>query len=173
MSVPWIQAAESIRVSTYTAGRAGVGLDAATVLAVNHLRVLECDTINSVVALPTDGANAETVATKTVNIVNCDLSSAGNRNTVILVVHIDVLKGNVVTRRDVKTVAVVSSWLATTSRVRRESCGVVQNKTREDDVLAASDIKAVDRPVHDVQAGYMGVVSLLDDDEVVGPWYID
>lgn len=160
-------------MSTYTAGRAGVGLDAATVLAVDHLRVLECDAINGVVALPTDGANAETVATKTVNIVNSDLCSAGNRNTVILVVHIDILKGNVVTRRDVKTVAVVSSWLTATSSVRRESCGVVQNKTGENDVLAASDIKAVDRPVDDVQVGDMGVVSLLDDDEVVGPRHTD
>jgi hypothetical protein len=31
----------------------------------------------------------------------------------------------------------------------------------------------VDRPVHDVQVGDMGVVSLLDDDEVVGPRHTD
>jgi hypothetical protein len=30
----------------------------------------------------------------------------------------------------------------------------------------------VDRPVHDVQIGDLGVVGLLDDEEVVGPRHI-
>jgi hypothetical protein len=158
--------------STYTASGIGIALDAATVLAVNNLRVLESNSINGVVALSTDGANAETVATRAVHVVNNNLSSTGNCNTVILVVNLDILQGNVVTGRDIESVAVVGCSLAAASRVRLVPCGVVQNETGEDDVLASSDAEAVNGPVHDVQVGDLGVVGLLNDEEVVRPGHI-
>lgn len=155
--------------STYTASRVGIALDATAILAVDNLRVLESNSIDGVVALSTDGSNAETVAARAVHIINNNLSSTGDRNTVILVVHLDILQGNVVTRGDVESIAVVGCGLAAASRVRLISCSVVQNKTREDDVLATSDTKAVNGPVHDVQVGDLGVVGLFDDEEVIRP----
>jgi hypothetical protein len=159
--------------STYTASGVGIALDATAVLAVNNLRVLEGNSIHGIVALSTDGSNAKTVATGAVHVVDDNLSSTGNCNAVILVVHLDVLQGDVVTRGDVKPVAVVGSSLATARRVRLVSSSVVQKKTGKDDVLASSDREAVNGPIHNVQVSDLRVVGLLDDDEVVGPGYPD
>lgn len=164
-----MQKGKNVMSSTYTASGVGIALDAATVLAVDNLRVLESDSINGVIALSTDGANTEPVATRAVHIVNNNLGSTGNCNTVILVVNLDILQGNIVAGRDIKSIAVVGCGLAAAGRIRLVSCGVVQDKTREDDILASSDTEAVNRPVHDVQVGDLGVVGLLDDEEVVGP----
>jgi hypothetical protein len=63
----------------------------------------------------------------------------------------------------------VSSRVITTRAVGLISGGVVQGKTGDGEMLAASNVEAVDGPVHNVKIRDLGVVGILNNDEVVGP----
>lgn len=109
------------------------------------------------------------MASRAVDVVDNDLGSTGDSDTVVLVVDLNVLESNVVTGGDVEAVAVVRSRVITTGAVGLITGTVVQDDSRNGEVLAASNVKAVNGPVHDVQIGDLGVVGLFNDDEVVGP----
>lgn len=104
-----------------------------------------------------------------VEVVNDDVGTAGDGNTVILVVDDGVLHGNVCALGDVETVAVVGGWVAVGGGVGCVSGGVVQGEARNGEVLNIFDLEAVNGPVDDVEVGDLGVVDVLDDNEVVGP----
>lgn len=131
--------------------------------------VIESDSVDGVVALATNGADAQTMTTGTVDVVNHNLSSTCDSNAIILVLDNNVLQSHVVTGRDVEAIGVVSSCIVTASGVGLVTVRVVQSKTRKSDVLNTGDIKAVNGPVLDVEVGDLRVVELLEDDEVVGP----
>lgn len=76
---------------THTASSLRVGLDTASIRAVHDLGVLEGHSVHGVVALTTNRPDAETVTTGAVDVVNRNLGSTGDSNTVILVVDGDVL----------------------------------------------------------------------------------
>lgn len=131
--------------------------------------VLESDCVDGVVALSSNRANAQTVATRAIDVVNHNLGATGDRNAVILVVDNDVLQGDVVTTRDVEAIGVVGSWIITTGRVGLIAIGVIKSEAGNSQMLHAADVEAVDRPVLDIEVGNLGVVELLEDDEMVGP----
>lgn len=109
------------------------------------------------------------MATRAVNVVNNDLGSTGDSNTVVLVVDLDFLESDVVTGGDVEAVAVVSSRVITTGAVGLITGSVVQHNTGDGEVLAPSDVETVNGPVHDVQVSNLGIVGVFDNNEVVGP----
>ena len=152
-----------------TASGVGVGLDTATVLTVNNLGVLEGHGVDDVVALTTDGSDAQTVTTRAVEVVNDDVGSAGNGNAVILVVDVGILQSNVCTLGNVESVSVVASGIAVASRVGVVTGSVVQHETGDGEVLDIFNLETVDGPVNNVQVGDLGVVDILDDNEVVRP----
>lgn len=86
-----------------------------------------------------------------------------------MVVDNGVLHGNVCALRDVETVGVVSGWVAVGGGVGCVSGGVVQGEAGNGEVLDIFDLEAVDGPVDDVEVSDLGVVDVLDDNEVVGP----
>lgn len=131
--------------------------------------VLEGDSVDGVVALATNRADAQTMTTGAVDVVNHDLSSTCDSNAIILVLDDDVLQSHVVTGRDVEAIGVVCSCIVTASGVGLVTVRVVQSKTRKSDVLNTGNVKAVNGPVLDVKVGDLRVVELLEDDEVVGP----
>jgi hypothetical protein len=147
----------------------GVALNTAAVLAVNNLGVLEGHGVNDVVALSTDGADAETVTAGAVEVVDDDVGTTGDSDTVILVVDDSVLNSNVCALGDIETVAVVGGWVAVGGGVGSISGGVVQKEAGDGEVLGILDLEAVDGPVDDVEVGDLGVVDILNDNEVVGP----
>lgn len=146
---------------------AGVGLDAATVLAVDDLRVTEYHRIDGIVTLAADGADTQAVTAVTVHVIDCDVRSRRDSYAVILVADIDGLESNVVAGGDVETVAVVSRCFAAGSGVRCVASRVVQRQTRNQKVAGSTNIKAMHRPVLDVQVGYLAVIHLFDDYEVI------
>lgn len=152
-----------------TAGGVGIGLDTATVLTVDDLGVLEGHGVDDVVTLTTNGSDAQTVATRAVEVVDDDVGSAGNGNAVILVVDVGVLQGDVCALGNVESVGVVTSSIAITGRVGVVAGSVVQHETGDGEVLDIFNLETVDGPVDDVQVGDLGVVDILDDDEVVRP----
>lgn len=154
---------------THTASSLRVGLDAASIGAVHDLGVLEGHTVHGVVALTTNGSDAQTVATRAVDVVNGDLGSTSDSNTIILVVNGDVLQSDIVTGRDIEAVTVVSSSIVTASAVRLIASRVVQSQTRNGEVLDTIDVEAVNRPVLDVESGDLGVIDMLHYNEVVWP----
>jgi hypothetical protein len=109
------------------------------------------------------------MTTGTVHIVDHDLGSTGNSNTVILVVHNDILQSNIVTGRYIETIRVVRSWVITTGGVGLVAIRVVQGKARNGEMLSSANVEAVNGPVLDVEVGDLGVIELLQYDEVIGP----
>lgn len=160
-------------LATHTASSFRVGFDAASVRAVQDLGVLKGNSIHSVIALATDGSNAQTVTTRAVQVVNGDLSSAGDSNAVILVIDGYVLQSNVVTRRDVEAIAVVSSCVFAASIIRLVACRVIQSQARNGQMLYTGDLEAVNWPVLDIEVGDLGVIHVLYNNEMVRPRVID
>lgn len=154
---------------TNLASGISIRLDAAAVLAVNDLGVGEGDAVDGVVALAADGADGETVTTVAVEVVDDDRATAGNGNTVVLVVHPGVGEGQEVALLDVEAVGVVGGRVAVTLAVGGVTGGVVEDQAGDGQVLGVLDLEAVDGPVQDVEVLDLGVVHVLDDNEVVGP----
>lgn len=134
----------------YSAGSAGVGLDAASVLAVGDNRVGERNTVDDVVALASNRTDAESVATNAGHTCNEDVSAAGHSDAVILVVDDRVLKRQAASGGYVEAVRVVSGSQTIADGVRRVSGSVVQIDVGKGEAAAAGDGEAVDRPVLDV-----------------------
>lgn len=63
----------------------------------------------------------------------------------------------------------MSRCLGTASAIRVITSRVVQSQTRNSEVLDTIDVEAVDRPVLDVEGGDLGVIDMLDYNEVVRP----
>ena len=61
------------------------------------------------------------------------------------------------------------SWVINAGGVGLITIGVVQAKTRDGEMLDAADVEAVNGPAFDAQIGDLGVVQLLENDEVVRP----
>lgn len=106
----------------------GVGLDTATVGALDDLGVGKDNTVNGVVALAADGADAEAVTSVAVEVVDSDLGSTGDGDAVVLVVDLDVLEQDVIAGRDVEAVTVVGGGLAAALGVGRVTGRVVEDK---------------------------------------------
>lgn len=154
---------------TNLASGISVGLDAAAVLAVNNLGIGEGDAVDGVVALATDGADGETVATVAVEVVDDDGATASDGDTVILVVHPGVGQGQEVALLNVKAVGVVGGWVAVTLAVGGVTGGVVEDQAGDGEVLGVFNLEAVDGIVQDVEVLDLGVVHVLDNNEVVRP----
>ena len=144
-----------------------VGLDAASVLAVDDDRVLESDILDSVVGLAANGSDGETMATRAVHTVYQNIRTRRDSNTIVLVVDMRVGQDDVVAGRDVESVRVVSGCLAATLRVGLVSDSVVQKDIREGDGVAVRDVEAVNRPILNVQVFESCVADVLCDDEMV------
>lgn len=134
----------------YSAVGAGVGLDAASVLAVGDNRVGERNTVDDVVALASNRTDAESVAANAGHTRNEDVSAASHSDAVILVVDYRVLERQAAGGGYVETVRVVSGSKTVTNGVRRVSGSVVQIDVEKGEAAAAGDGEAVDRPVLDV-----------------------
>lgn len=152
-----------------TASSIGVALNTTAILAVNNLGVLESHGVDDVVALSTNGTDAETVTAGAVKVVNDDVGTAGDGDTVILVVDNRVLDSHVCTLGDIETVAVVGGWVAVGGGVGCVSGGVVQGEAGNGEMLDVFDLEAVDGPVDNIEVGDLGVVDVLNDNEVVRP----
>lgn len=132
------------------------------------MRVLKGHTVHSVVALSTNGSNAEAVTTRAIEIVNGNFGTTGNSDTVILVINGDVLQSDIVTGGNVESVAVMSSSVITTGIIGFVTCRVIQSQSRNGEVLNTVDIETVDGPILDFQVGDLGVIDVLDHNKVVG-----
>lgn len=108
------------------------------------------------------------MSARAVEVVDNNLGAASDSNAVVLVVDGDVLQRHVITRGNIETIAVVSGRVAIAGRIGLISRRVVQGQAGDCEVLDVCYLKAVDRPVLDVEIGDLGVVDLLDDEEVVG-----
>lgn len=154
-------------VADTTAG-AGIRLDATTILAVHDLGVFEGHSIDGVIALASNRTDAQPVATRAVQIIHSDLASTRNSDTVILIVDLDALESDVVTRLDVETIGIVSSGIITTGIVGLVTGGVVKREARDGEMLRIFNFKAVNGPILDIEIGNLGIVDFFDNNEVIG-----
>lgn len=115
-------------VFAYRASCARVGLDAASILTVNNLRIQELNTIDDIVALAANRSDAKTMTTGAVHVGDDDVCTRSDSNTVILVINMNVIQSNVVTGRDVETVAVVRSGQATALGIGLVAKSVIKNE---------------------------------------------
>lgn len=113
---------------TYGAGCARVGLDATSILTVHDLRVQELNTVDDVVALAANRSDTETMAAGAIHVRNNNIGTRSDSNTIILVINVIVIQSNVVTGRDVETVAVVRSGQATALGVRLVTSSVIKDE---------------------------------------------
>lgn len=151
------------------AGLTRVSLDSTTVLAADHLRIGEGDSVNRVVALAANRADAKTMTTVAVHSVDDDICSASHRDTVILVVHPGVLQGEVAAFLDIEAVGIVCRRVTIALAVGGIAGGIVEGQAGDSKVLGAFNLEAVDGPVLDVEVLDAGVVHVLHYEKVVGP----
>ena len=104
-----------------------ISLDARTVLGVQNDRVAEHHVGDVVVRLAADRANGEPVAAITVHVVDHDVVTAGDGDTVVLVDDNAVANLSVVGRGKVEAIAVVRGGKAIGAVVRCVAGAVVQS----------------------------------------------
>lgn len=66
------------------------------------------------------------MSTRAVDAIDSDLATACHCDTIVLVVDLSVLEGNVVTLRNIEAIAVMSSRVIATSRVGLVTSGVIE-----------------------------------------------
>lgn len=82
--------------TTYCSSGAGVSLDACPVLAVGDDRVGERHAVNDIVALATDGSNAQPVSANAGHTCDEDVRPARHRHAIVLVRDVRVLKYEII-----------------------------------------------------------------------------
>lgn len=118
----------------------------------------------------TNRTNGESMAAVAVHVVDEDVVSAGNSNTVVLVYDNTVTDSRVITRSQVKPVAVVGGRQASRAVVGRVSGTVIERDVVDIETGAVADAEAVDGVVLDVDTVDNALAEKLGElNKVVGP----
>lgn len=115
------------------------------------MRVTEGDVANKVVALATNTADAQTMGTIAIDVVDKDVHSGSNGNAVILVDDLGVENEGVVGSAEIETVTVVGGRKTIANSIRCISGRIVQSDALEGKAVVVASREAMSRVVLDVQ----------------------
>jgi hypothetical protein len=109
------------------------------------------------------------VAPIAIQIGNRDVVARRDGHAVVLIPYLRVLQDDVITRRQSKTIGVVSGGYTSRLRIRFVAHCVVQYDILQSETLGSRDVKAVDWVIEDIEVFNEGVAeNLFHCDEVIG-----